>query len=134
MSSSGVIARISVPKGWRVALLDIVGERPASPGQAYVVVERDNAPALYLDLYCLPGLSYLNRFEHNYSLLVNALDWMEVSLDVRATGTYKVRFIVGLGELLLQDKVRWVPEELTAEERKQAEELNLFELVEAGLS
>ena len=134
MSSSGVIARINVPKGWRVALLDIVAERPANPGQAYVVVERDNAPALYLDLYCLPGLSYLNRFEHNYSLLINALDWMEVSLDVRATGTYKVRFIVGLGELLLQDKVRWVPEELTAEERKQAEELNLFELVEAGLA
>jgi hypothetical protein len=134
MSSSGVIARINVPKGWRVALLDIVAERPASPGQAYVVVERDEAPALYLDLYCLPSLSYLNRFEHNYSLLVNALDWLSVSLDVRASGTYKVRFIVGFGELLLQDKARWVPEELTSEERAQAEELNLFELVEAGLA
>jgi hypothetical protein len=133
MTSSGVIARIVVPKGWRVALLDIVAERPDAPGKAYVVVERDDAPALYLDLYCLPGLSFLNRFEHNYALLINALDWMEVSLDVRAPGTYKVRFIVGLGKLLLQDKVRWVPEELTSEERAQAEELNLFELVEAGL-
>jgi hypothetical protein len=133
MASPGVIARITVPKGWRVALLDIVAERPDAPGKAFVVVERDEFPALYLDLYCLPGLSYLNRFEHNYSLLINALDWMEVSLDVRAPGTYKVRFIVGLGELLLQDKVRWIPEELTAEERAQAEELNLFELVEAGL-
>ena len=134
MTSSGVIARINVPKGWRVALLDIVAERPDAPGKAYIIVERDNAQALYLDLYCLPGLSYLNRFEHNYSLLVNALDWMEVSLDVRTNGTYKVRFIVGLGELLLQDKVRWIPEELTSEERALAEELNLFELVEAGLA
>jgi hypothetical protein len=134
MTSSGVIARITVPKGWRVALLDIVAERPDAPGKAYVIVERDNAPALHLDLYCLPGLQYLNRFERNYALLVNALDWMEVSLDVRAPGTYKVRFIVGLGELLLQDKVRWIPEELTSEERAQAEELNLFELVEAGLA
>jgi hypothetical protein len=134
MTSSGVVARINVPKGLRVALLDITAERPDAPGKAYVIVERDEAPALYLDLYCLPGLSYLNRFEHSYALLINALDWMEVSLDVRAPGTYKVRFIVGLGELLLQDKVRWIPDELTSEERAQAEELNLFELVEAGLA
>jgi hypothetical protein len=133
MTASGVVAKIVAPKGWRVALLDIVAERPDTPGKAYVVVERDDAQTLYLDLYCLPGMSYLNRFDRNYSLLVNALDWMEVSLDVRAPGTYKVRFIVGLGKLLLQDKVRWVPETLTAEERTLAEEMNLFELAEAGL-
>jgi hypothetical protein len=133
MTSSGVVAKIVAPKGWRIALLDIVAERPDAPGKAYVVVERDDDQAMYLDLYCLPGLSYLNRFDRNYSLLVNALDWMEVSLDVRASGTYKVRFIVGLGKMLLQDKVRWIPEELTSEERTLAEEMNLFELAEAGL-
>jgi hypothetical protein len=134
LSSSGTLSRIVVPEGWKAVLLDVAAERPSAPGSAYLAVERDETPTLYLDLYCLPGLQYLNRFEHPYALCIPALDWMEISLDVKASGTYRVRAIYGLGELTIQEKVKWCPDKLTDWERDVAESMDLYEKVEAGIA
>jgi hypothetical protein len=129
LSSSGTVLSLPVPSGKKVILAGISATRPASPASAYLYVKRDGIEnTLSLDLYCLPSLSY------NAPLRVISLDRLDISLDVKAAGDYYIRVVYGIGKLTLREKVMWIPSELTPEERREAEEKDLFDKVEAGVS
>jgi hypothetical protein len=129
MSSSGTIARLPVPAGKKIILTGISAARPTSPGAAYIYVDRDGVEkTLSLDPYCLPELSY------EAPLRVIGLDKIEISLDVKTSGNYYVRISYGIGRLTLREKVMWIPSELTPDERKEAENKDLFDKVAAGVS
>ena len=80
-----------------------------------------------LDLYCLPSLSY------EAGVRVVALEKLEATLDVRTAGTYYVRLVYGVGRLTLREKIMWGLD-LTPDERALAEEQDLFDKVEAGVT
>ena len=127
LSASGVAARIVPPRGYKVVLLGVSAERPAGPARCYLKVERDDVDVMSLDLYCLPSLP------NAATVRVVALERLEASLDVRTSGTYKVRLVYGIGRLTVQEKIMWnIP--LTAEERRVAEEQDLFDRVAAGVA
>jgi len=128
LTSSGTVARLVVPKGRKLVLAGISAERPASPASAYLTIVRDDVEVMNLDLYCLPSLSY------EVPVRVVALNKLEATLDVRAAGTYYVRIAYGIGRLTLRERVAWFPTELTAEERRLAEENDLFDKVRAGVT
>jgi len=127
LTSSGTVFRLPVPKGKKAVLLDVSAMRTASPASAYLDVKRDGVEqTLHLDLYCLPSL------EHRCPIRIVALESLLVTLDARAPGTYKVRLTYGLGKLTIPEKIKWGVE-LTAEERRVAEEQDLYDKVEAGI-
>lgn len=127
LSSSGLVLRLPVPDGKKAILTGISAERPAGAGRAYVTVKRDGVEeTLRLDLYCLPSLSY------DAPIRVVALSELEVELDVLVSGTYTVRLDYGVGRLTLPEKCAWIPDQLTPEERKEAEEKDIFEKLEVG--
>jgi hypothetical protein len=128
LSSSGTLCRVLAPKGKKVILAGISATRPSSPASAYLTVNRDGTDGvLNLDLYCLPSLDW------EAPVRVVSLEKLEVKLDVKVSGTYNVRVTYGIGRLTLPDKIRWGLD-LTAEERRVAEEENLFERVRVGLA
>jgi hypothetical protein len=128
MSSSGVISTIPVPKGKKVILSSISVTRPAAPNSAFLIVNRDGIDnVLNLDLFCLPNLEY------EVPLRVVALDRLEILLNIIAAGTYNVRITYGIGRLTIVDKIKWIPDELTDEERRIAEENDLFDKIDAGV-
>jgi hypothetical protein len=91
-------------------------------------VSRDGTDdVLNLDLYCLPSLDW------ETPVRVVSLEKLEVKLDAKVSGTYNVRVTYGIGRLTLPDKIRWGLD-LTAEERRVAEEEGLFEKVRVGLA
>jgi hypothetical protein len=129
LSASGTVIRIPVPEGKKVVLTGFSVARPSAAAAAYLVVNRDKIDStLNLDLYCLPELSY------EVPVRVVALDELEVELDVKTAGSYTIRLTYGIGSLTLREKVMWIPSELTVTERSAAEEKELFEKVEAGVS
>jgi hypothetical protein len=129
LASSGTVMRVPVPKGKKIILAGVSASRPASAGAAYLTVDRDNVESvLSLDLYCLPDLSF------EAPVRVVALEKVEATLDVRISGSYYVRLVYGVGRLTLREKVMWTPGELTAEERREAEEKDLFDKVDAGVA
>jgi predicted NAD-dependent protein-ADP-ribosyltransferase YbiA (DUF1768 family) len=129
LTSSGTILRLPVPKGKKVILTGISATRPSSAAAAYLNVDRDGTESVqYLDLYCLPNLSY------EVPLRIVALDKLEVSLDAKTSGSYYVRISYGIGSLTLREKVMWTPSDLTPDERKEAEEKDLYDKVAAGVS
>jgi len=128
LASSGTILRLPVPSGKKVVLAGVSAVRPSSPASAYLSVSRDDVDdVLDLDLYCLPSL------EWEAPVRVVSLEKLTVDLDVKTSGTYNVRVTYGIGRLTLPDKVRWGLD-LTADERKIAEEEGLFERVRVGIS
>jgi len=127
LTSSGTVIRVVVPKGKKIVLLGVAAARPSAPASAYLNVSRDNVDALSLDLYCLPSLSY------EAGVRVVALEKLEATLDVRTSGTYYVRLVYGVGRLTLREKVMWGLD-LTPDERALAEEQDLFDKVEAGVT
>jgi len=133
MTSSGTILRIPVPRNKKVVLLDIAAYRPASPAQAYITVERDDVPGVIrVDPYCLQGLEESIGLYPKYPIRIVALDRLLIELD-RISGTHKIRVVYGVGKLTVLEKLRWVPDRLTEEERILAEKLNLQELLEVGV-
>jgi hypothetical protein len=127
LTSSGTVTRVIVPKGKKIVLLGVAAARPSAPASAYLNVSRDNVDALSLDLYCLPSLSY------EAGVRVVALEKLEATLDVRTAGDYYVRLVYGVGRLTLREKVMWGLD-LTPDERALAEEQDLFDKVEAGVT
>jgi len=127
LSSSGDVARIIVPSGYKAVLMSISALRPDSPGKAYINVNRDDVDGvLSLDPYCLAGLSY------DVPMRIVGLDKIVVSLDVKTAGNYCIRVVYGLGRLTVREKIMW-KQDLTEEERKIAETLDLYDRVEAGI-
>jgi len=127
LNSSGNIARIIVPKGYKAVLMTISALRPDSQGKAYIDVSRDDIDGvLHLDPYCLAALSY------DVPIRVVGLDKIIVDLDVRVSGDYYIRVVYGLGKLTVREKIQWKLD-LTDEERKIAEALDLYDRVEAGV-
>jgi len=128
LSSSGTLCRVLVPKGKKVILASVSATRPSASAYAYLTVSRDGTDdVLNLDLYCLPSLDW------EAPVRVVSLEKLEVKLDVRVSGTYNVRVTYGIGRLTLPDKVRWGLD-LTEDERRVAEEENLYEKVRVGLA
>jgi hypothetical protein len=129
LSASGTVLRVAVPRGKKVILTGISATRPTSPASAYLNVKRDDTDkTLYLDLYCLPSLSY------DAPVRIISLSKLEVALDAVAAGTYYVRLTYGIGKLTLVEKAMWAPDELTETERREAEEKEIFEKIEAGVA
>jgi len=127
LTSSGTIFRLPVPKNRKVVLLDLSVVRPASSASAYIDVQRDGVDqTLHVDPYCMPSL------DRRCPVRVVALESILVTLDVRTAGTYKVRLTYGLGRLTIPEKIKWNID-LSAEERRIAEEQDLFDKVEAGV-
>jgi hypothetical protein len=78
-------------------------------------------------MYALPSLSY------NAPIRIVATDKLEVNVAVAAAGTYYVRATIGIGSLTIPEKIKWgIP--LSTEERKIAEQEDLYDKVEAGLA
>jgi len=133
LTSSGTIFRITVPRDYKVILLDISATTPASPNQATIEVERDGVDTLSLDAYCLQGLNPIwNGSRYTNALRVVALDEMVITANI-TSGTHDFRITYAIGKLTLEEKIRWNLD-LTPSEIKEAESSNLFELVEAGLA
>jgi len=126
-TSSSTIARVVVPNGKKIIILGISATRPSAQAQAYLSIIRDNIQVENIDLYTLPSVPYLAP------LRIVSLDKFEVDLNVLGAGTYNGRIVYGIGRFTLEDKVRWMPDALTAAERKTAEQLDLFDKVEAGV-
>ena len=132
LSQSGTILNVRAPEGKKIILLDVTAENPGSANQAYVTVERDYVEdVIDLDLYCLPGLSTGTARPEN-SLRIVALDYLRVDLNMVAAGTYRVRVVYAESPITIIDKIRWGLE-LTAEERRIAEEQNLEEKIKVGV-
>jgi len=126
LSSSGTVARLTVPQGKKYILLGVSALRPSAPAQAYLNIERDDSTIQTYDLYTLSGL------EQEAPLRIVALNKLVVSLDVKASGTYYVRLVYGIGRLTLREKVMWNLE-LSSAERTLAEQEDLFNKVRAGV-
>lgn len=120
------VARLVAPDGHKLILLAVSAARPVAPGKAYLHVYRDDLEVMKLDLYCLPSLSY------EAPVRVVALDKVTVDLEMLGAGSYSVRLVYGVGRLTVKEKIAWGLE-LTAGERSLAEELSLFDKVEAGV-
>jgi hypothetical protein len=126
LTSSGTVLRLAAPRGKKIVLVGIAVQRPSAPAQAYLSINRDNVDLPELDLYCLPGLA------QQAWLRVVSVDKLVVELDARASGTYYVRLVYGLGRLTVREKIAWGLE-LTTAERQLAESEGLYERVEAGV-
>jgi hypothetical protein len=128
LTASGTVVNVLPPKNKKVILAGIAATRPSAPASAYLNVNRDNVDkTLYLDLYNLPSLS------HEAVVRIVSLDKLLVTLDVKTSGTYYVRLTYGIGSITLREKVEWgLP--LTDAERAEAEALDLFDKVEAGVA
>ena len=132
LSASGTILEVRVPDGKKLVLLDIAAENPGAAAQGYIYVERDHmSEVLELDPYCLPGLSYtLGRLEN--SIRIVALDYLRVTFDMSAAGTYRFRVVYGVAPLTITDKIRWGIQ-LSSEEKRIADEQNLEEKIRVGV-
>jgi hypothetical protein len=126
LTASGTVLRLPAPRGKKVVLVGVAVQRPSAPGQAYLSITRDYVDLPELDLYCLPGLA------QQAWLRVVSVDKLEVGLDAKASGTYYVRLVYGLGRLTVREKIAWGLE-LTTAERQLAESEGLHEKVEAGV-
>jgi hypothetical protein len=126
LTSSGTVLRAVAPPGKKIVLVGVAVQRPGAPGQAYLSISRDYVDLPDLDLYCLPGLA------QQAWLRVVAVYRLEVELDARASGTYYVRLVYGIGRLTVREKIMWGLE-LAATERQLAESEGLFEKAEVGV-
>jgi len=119
--------RLAVPDGYKLIILGLSAERPANPAQCYLNIERDDIPKVVdVDLYCLPSLQY------TAPLRVVVTDKAVINIDVKTSGTYRVRVIYGLGKITIPEKIMWGIE-LTGTERAIAEKYDLFNKIEAGV-
>jgi len=127
MTSSGTLLRVTVPKGRKLILTGVSTIRPTSPTAGYVNVIRDDIDkTLYLNPYCLPGLEY------DAYVRVVALDKIEVIWEQLESGTYYFRITYGLGRLTIPEKIAYGLD-LSSEERRIAEEYDLYDKVLAGV-
>jgi len=133
LTRSGVVFRKVVPDGYKLILLDLAAHRPVDPAQAYLNVERDDRPALErLDLYCMQGLPWSIGVRREYMLRIYSVDKMEVTLDVKVSGTYRVRGVYGVGKLTIPEKIK-LGLDLSPWEEEVAGQLDLHSKVEAGV-
>jgi hypothetical protein len=130
LTSSGTILRLAVPTGKKIVLVGVGVQGASAPAQAYLSITRDDVDLPELDFYCLPGPTPGSPGQT--WLRVVSVSKLEVDLDARASGTYYVRLVYGIGRLTVREKVAWGLE-LTPAERQVAESQELYEKVEAGV-
>ena len=132
MTESGTIFRLPVPMGMKAVLLDLSTYRPATSATGYVIVERDDVDnVVRVDPYCMQGLERSIGLWPRYTMRIVALDNLLLKLDW-TSGTHRIRATYGLGRVTIPEKIRWGVD-LTDEEEAKAEELDLFNKVDAGL-
>jgi len=132
LTESGVILSLPVPTGEKCILLDIAAYRPTNPGQAYIKITRDGVDLPELDLYCMQDLEAGIGVNHRYAIRVVALETLDIRLDVKVSGTYRVRAVYGVGKLTIPEKIRWHVD-LTPEEEDIAIKEDLYNRVKAGV-
>jgi len=96
-------ASITVPTDQKAVLFELACERSTTPGDPIIDITRDGeALRLDLDCYAMPDLEYSEK------LWIPAIDTLETKL--RSSGgktNYRVRYKVGLFELLPEEKALW---------------------------
>jgi len=132
LTESGAILSLPVPTDQKIILLDIAAHRPTASGQAYIKITRDGIDLPELDLYCMQGLEAGIGLNHRYAIRVVALETLDVELDVKVSGTYRVRAVYGIGRLTIPEKIKWGID-LTPEEEDIAVKEDLYDRVKAGI-
>jgi len=131
-SDEGIGDTITIPKGEKAILTAIASEAPdVVTDEVYVKVDRDKDQADYLEI--------------NIAALPNSLDWVETlwvpaveEMAVRLVcqnaqaGGHRVRYQYVRAPLTLADKVKWGLE-MTAEEKTNAEDHDLYDRIAAGI-
>ncbi len=133
VSASATILRVTPKSGWKAVLLGISGERPASPNAFKISVSRDGLEDIMeLDAYGLPTYATWWGSPAWNTLRVVAIDELLIEAEVTSGGPYKVRIVYGLAPVTVAEKIAWGLD-LTAEDRRIADKLNLYDMVEAGI-
>jgi len=133
LTASGSILRYPAPEGYKLILLDLAAYRPSASAQAYLKVTRDDIPALEeIDLYCMQGLENPIGLYPKYAIRIVAVDYLDIELDVKVSGTYRIRTVVGIGKLTLPEKIKWGIE-LTPTEEAMADRLRLEDKIKVGI-
>jgi hypothetical protein len=130
---------VNVKRGEKAVLLGIAVDRDAvsaafgGPGanDTYFTLNRDVIDSAHISLDCLamPSLDY------EIPCYIPALDRHEIIIE-STTGitSLPVRYRYGVANLTLMEKIRWGQEAiLTADEKKTADEFDLFDSVKAGV-
>lgn len=140
-AAAGVATRIgrliNVKKGEKAVILgmsvdrDAVREVMGGPGgnDTYLIVNRDVRDVSYVKLDCLAMPGIHSEIECH----IPAIDRLEVTLN-SATGIVDlpIRYRYGVADLTVIEKIRWGLR-LTDSEAQDAENLNLFDAMAAGV-
>lgn len=140
-AAAGVAERvgrlINVRKGEKAVILGLSVDRDAvrdefggpGPNDTYLVINRDVRDLSYVNLDCLamPGI------HSGIECHIPAIDRLEVTIN-SATGIadFPVRYKYGVADLTVIEKIRWGLK-LTEGEAQDAENLNLFDAMSAGV-
>lgn len=127
---------INVKKGEKAVLLGISVDSAAAialntaANDTYFTVNRDSIDTSYIKLDCaaMPTLNY------ETPCYIPALDKLEILIESATAGTLPVRYRYGIANMTLMEKIRWGQEgTMTADEKKTADEFDLYDSVKAGV-
>lgn len=127
---------INVKSGEKAVLLGIgvdSAQVAGVPGanNTYFTLNRDISDTTYIKLDCaaMPTLNY------EMSCFIPALNRLEILIEsITGITDLEVRYRYGIANITLMEKIRWGLEStLTADEKKTADEFDLFDSVKAGV-
>jgi len=127
---------INVKKGEKAVILGIAVDSTAAIALAagandtFFTLNRDSSDTSYIRLDCasMPTLNY------ETPCYIPAIDKHEILIESVAGGTIPVRYRYGVANLTLMEKIRWGQEgTMTPDEKKTADEFDLYDSVKAGV-
>lgn len=126
---------INVKKGEKAVLLGISVDSTAAialntaANDTYFTVNRDSDTSyIKLDCAAMPTLNY------ETPCYIPALDKLEILIESVKGGTLPVRYRYGIANMTLMEKIRWGQEgTMTPDEKKTADEFDLYDSVKAGV-
>jgi len=123
---------INVKRGEKAVILGISVDNTLAPvaNDTYLTINRDVSDTSYVKLDCkaMPPLAY------ETPCYIPALDKHEVLIESVTGVTVAVRYRYGVANLTLMEKIRWGQEgTMTADEKKTADEFDLYDSVKAGV-
>jgi hypothetical protein len=126
---------INVKRGEKAVLLGMSVDNAAAiavgANDTYFTLNRDVSDTAHIKLDCasMPPLNY------GMTCYIPALDKHEILIEsVTGIAAFDVRYIYGVANLTLMEKIRWGQKDtMTADEKKTADEFDLYDSVEAGV-
>lgn len=128
---------INVKRGEKAVLLGIAVDSTAAiaiaagANDTFFTLNRDSSDTSYIRLDCasLPTLNY------ETPCYIPALDKHEILIEsVTGVAALPVRYRYGVANMTLMEKIRWGQKDtMTADEKKTADEFDLYDSVEAGV-